>query len=337
LTLDQEGGLMRILRIAGWSLLVLVAAGMLAFVAAAWAYRDIPAERLEARYAGPGSRFMNIDGVRLHYRDEGRADGPVVLLIHANFGNLIGWDPWVAALGDRYRVLRFDLTGHGLTGPDPGNDYSLERTIELTRRFVDALGVQRLVIGGTSLGGTVAIHYTAQNPERVDGLVLLSPGSLYGRDMGRAGVTVPPSADILTWILPRALPAYMLRSRFGDPERVSDELIDQWHSMWLREGNRAAMLARLRTYSGATIAEAAAAVRVPVLIQWGEANPQAPVEQADELAGLLVNATGINVLTYPGIGHMAVEEAGSETGRDLRAWLDGDLAGSAADQVEEEY
>lgn len=328
---------MKALRIAGWSLLVLLGAAVLAFLAAAWAYRDIPAERLEARYAGPGSRFMNIDGVRLHYRDEGRPDGPVVLLIHANFGNLIGWDPWVAALGDRYRVLRFDLTGHGLTGPDPSGDYSLERTVELTGRFLDALGVGRLSIGGTSLGGTVSIHYTAQNPDRVERLVLLSPGSLYGRDMGRAGTTVPAAADVLTVILPRALPEYMLRSRFGDPERVSEELIDQWYSMWLREGNRAAMLARLRTYSGATIAEMAAAVRVPVLIQWGEANPQAPVEQAAELAGLLVNAPETRVVTYPGIGHMAVEEAGQETGRDLRAWLDGTLDSPPADQVEEEY
>ena len=45
-----------------------------------------------------------------------------------NFGNLIGWDPWVEALKDHHRVLRFDLTAHGLTGPDPSGDYSLERT-----------------------------------------------------------------------------------------------------------------------------------------------------------------------------------------------------------------
>lgn len=54
---------------------------------ALWVYRDIPAAELEARYAGPASRFIIIDGVRMHYRDEG--SGPVVVLLHANFSNLI--------------------------------------------------------------------------------------------------------------------------------------------------------------------------------------------------------------------------------------------------------
>jgi len=311
----------RMLRLLGFTLAALAGITVAALLAAAWAYRDIPAEVLEERYAAPSSRYMNIGGVRLHYRDEGNMDGPAVLLIHANFGNLLGWDPWVEALAADYRVIRFDMTAHGLTGPDPTGDYSLERTVELTAQLIDGLGLNELVIGGTSLGGTVSIHYAARAPERVAGLLLLSPGALEGRDMAEEGRTVPGSADILTWILPRALPAYMLRSRFGDPEQVSDELIDQWYDMWMREGQRAAMLARLRTYSSADIITATAGVRSPVLILWGEANPQAPVAQAAELAGMLVNASSIEVITYPGVGHMAVEEAGEQSGRDVHAWL----------------
>jgi len=172
-------------RFIGRSLVVLAVLGIVGLGFALRAYRDIPAAELEARYAGPASRFINIDGVRMHYRDEGT--GPVVVLFHANFSNLIDWDPWVDALKDRYRVVRVDMTSHGLTGPDPTGDYTLPRTLALTERFIDAFGIEKATLGGTSLGGTVAIHYSARHPERVERLILLSTGSLEGKEKMRTG------------------------------------------------------------------------------------------------------------------------------------------------------
>ena len=310
---------MRWLRYFGYALGGLLITGCIAFLVAAWIYRDVPAEVLEAKYANGASRFLNVDGVRIHYRDEG--SGPPLVLIHANFASLLSWDDAVESLKKTHRVLRFDMTGHGLTGPDPSGDYSLERTVELTSRFVDALQLQHFSIGGTSLGGTVALHYTAAHPERVERLILLSPGSLEGRSMQRAGRTVPKSADILKYIAPRALAKFMLTSRFGDPSKVNDKLIDQWYDMWMREGQRAAILARLRSYSSADIVKTTAAIRVPTLILWGEKNPQAPVEQAEELRQMLMNAPEVTVITYPGIGHMAAEEAGPAIAKDIQTWL----------------
>ena len=313
---------MRLLRFLGFLLAGLVLAGLISLVVALWVYRDIPAEQLEAKYTSPASRFINIDGVRLHYRDEG--SGPALVLIHANFGNLISWDPWVEALRARYRVIRFDRPGHGLTGPDPSGDYSLERTVDITGRLVDALGLDRFSLGGTSLGGTVSIHYAAAHPDRVDKLILLSPGALEGRDMQRGGRSLPAAADILKYITPRALAEFMLRSRFGDPDKVTDELIDRWYEMWLREGQREAILARLRSYSSADIVTATAGVRMPTLILWGAANPQTPVEQAYELQTMLVNAPSIRLITYPGVGHMATDEAGDRIAPDVLRFLDQD-------------
>lgn len=311
---------MKWLRYLAYGLGGLLAAGAAAFLVAAWTYRDIPAGVLEAKYMSPASRFLNVDGVRIHYRDEG--SGPPLVLIHANFGSLLSWNGLVDTLKDEHRILRFDMTGHGLTGPDPSGDYSLERTVKLTERFVDALGLTRFAIGGTSLGGTVAMHYAAAHPERVDRLVLLSPGALEGRSMQRAGRSVPRIANILEYITPRALARYMLTSRFGDPGKVNDKLVDQWYDMWLREGQRAAILARLRTYSSADLAAVTAAIRAPTLILWGEKNPQAPVAQAEELHKMLVNAPSVTVITYPGVGHMAADEAGPLIARDVRAFLD---------------
>ena len=315
---------MKFFRLLGYGLLALMLALSIGVAFAVWKYQDIPAEQLEAKYAGPTSRFINIQGVRIHYQDEG--EGPTVVLIHANFASLLGWDPWVEALKDSYRVVRLDLTSHGLTGPDPTGDYSPERTLEVVENFIDAMSLAQFSIGGTSMGGTVAIHYTHRHPERIDKLILLSPGSLEGKERksGSRG-EVPNAAYVLKYIMPRALPEYMLRSGFGDESKLTDELVDRWYDMWRREGNREAQLDRLQQYKPGDIEDIIRQLEAPTLLMWGEANTTAKFEQAAHFQKLLENVESLKFISYPGVGHMAVQEAGEETGRDVRAFLDGEL------------
>jgi pimeloyl-ACP methyl ester carboxylesterase len=312
---------MKALRILGYGLGTIVAIIAVATLVALWVYRDIPAAVLEAKYAGPNSRFIDIDGVRIHYRDEGQ--GPAVLLLHANFSNLIGWDPWVDALKDSYRVVRLDFTSHGLTGPDPTGDYSQERTVELLEKFVDAVDLQSFSIAGTSMGGTMAIKYTHKHPHRIVSLILLSPGSLEGKRQ-KAGPRseVPDTAYGLTYIMPRALPEFMLRSGFGDPTKLTDEQIDRWYEMWMREGQRKAQLDRLQQYEAGDIEQVIRELKRPVLLLWGEANTTAEFEQAAEFRHLMENVESLKFISYPGVGHMAVQEDGATSGRDVRAYLD---------------
>lgn len=312
---------MKWLRRIGYAALAALVLAGIGLAIALWAYRDIPAAQLEAKYASPASLFKHIDGVRIHYRDEG--SGPAILLLHANFSNLLGWDPWADALKGSHRVVRFDLPAFGLTGPDPSGDYSNERTLALTEKFVDAVGLKRFVIAGTSLGGGIAIRYAARHPDRIESLILLNPGILEGRAMAQAGTRIPAAANVLKYITPRALASYMLRSRAGDPSKITEEHVDRWYEMWMREGNRGAILDRLRVYGSADVVDVLAQVKVPVLILWGEANPQTPIEQAGELKAMLRNAPDVRVITYPGVGHPALEEAGALIARDVVAYLDG--------------
>ena len=297
-----------------------------ATLVAVWVYRDIPASELEAKYAGPTSKFIDVDGVRIHYRDEG--EGPGVLLLHANFSNLIGWDPWVTKLKDAYRVVRLDFTSHGLTGPDPTGDYTQERTLQLLETFVDAVGLKRFAIAGTSLGGTMAIKYTHKHPDRIDSLILLSPGSLEGKRQ-KAGPRseVPNYAYLLTYFLPRALPEFMLRGGFGDPSRLTEEQVDLWYDMWMREGQRKAQLDRLQQYQAGDIEQVIRELRRPVLLLWGEENTTAEFEQAAEFQHLMENVESLEFISYPGVGHMAVQEDGATSGRDVRAYLDARFTG----------
>lgn len=312
---------MKPLHILGYTSVALTVAMVIGFCIALWAYRDIPAEVLEAKYTNRTSRFINIDGARIHYRDEG--EGPAVLLLHANFGNLIGWDPWVDILKDSYRVVRMDFTSHGLTGPDPTGDYTQARTLELTEKFINAMDLGKFSIAGTSMGGTMAIHFAHEYPEQIETLILLSPGSLEGKERTEGSRNqIPKAAYVLKYILPRALPKFVLESGFGDKKKLTDELIDRWYDMWMREGQREAQLDRLKQYKAGDIEDIIRALKPPTLLLWGEANTTADFAQAGKFQDLLENVASLKFISYPGVGHMAVQEAGQATGSDVREFLD---------------
>ena len=303
-----------------------VLAGLLALVVVllligAYVYRDVPAAQVEAKWAQPPSEFVTIDGVRMHVRDEG--SGPVVVLLHANYSSLFMWQPWVEALTDRYRVIRIDLPAHGLTGPEPSGNYTLERIQQLFERFVDERGLTRFTVVGTSIGGTVAMRYAADHPERIERLVLISPGSLEPRVRGRTTpANLPRAADILGYVLPKSFTRFMLTNDYGDPARVTEAVVDEWYEMWMREGNRLAMLNLLRQYVSGGVEEKIRSVRVPVLLIWGEKNKRVPVSLAYETRALLENSPEVRLEILPGIGHMLVQEAPQQSAQLIRRYLD---------------
>jgi pimeloyl-ACP methyl ester carboxylesterase len=147
---------------------------VLALLAGGYLYTpDIPADVLEKKYAVPPSRFVEVDGLRVHYRDEG--SGPVLVLIHGLTASLFDWDAWAERLRGRFRVIRLDLPGHGLTGPDPQGRYGWPAMADLVVRLLDRLGVDRAGVAGNSLGGAVAWQLAARHPDRVDRLILVAP------------------------------------------------------------------------------------------------------------------------------------------------------------------
>ena len=138
-------------RVLGWIFGTIVVVLVVAFAAEAWIDRDIPAATLEKKYGNAESKYVVLDGVRMHYRDEGpttgdKATAPTIILIHAHFDSLLMWDPWVNALKDKYRVVRFDFTSHGLTGVDPSGDYSLKRTVDLVEMLVKELNIVIVIL-----------------------------------------------------------------------------------------------------------------------------------------------------------------------------------------------
>ncbi|HZX63804.1 MAG TPA: alpha/beta hydrolase, partial [Myxococcales bacterium] len=110
---------------------------------------DIPLQDLKGRYAGAASRFLDIGGLQVHYRDEG--DGPPLLLLHGTGSSLHTWDGWAGALRDRFRVIRMDLPGFGLTGPNKDDDYRISSYVEFVEAFRKRLGLDTFALAGNSL------------------------------------------------------------------------------------------------------------------------------------------------------------------------------------------
>lgn len=147
-------------------------------VALAYLYKnDIPLDVLKKQYTNEQSKFINIDGVEVHYRDEGNKNDSIPLvLIHGTSSSLHTWDSIVPALSDKKRVIRMDLPAFGLTGPHPQRDYSVDFYTQFIDAFLNAIGVQQYSIAGNSLGGSIAWNQALRYPNKVKQLILINSG-----------------------------------------------------------------------------------------------------------------------------------------------------------------
>ncbi|MEO7851552.1 MAG: alpha/beta fold hydrolase [Rubrivivax sp.] len=284
---------------------------------------DWPVEALVARWAPPPSQFIEFDGQLVHLRDVGpRHDDEPLVLIHGTASSLHTWEPWVAELRQQHRVISFDLPGFGLTGPNSSGDYHGETYARFVLALMDRLGVQRFVLAGNSLGGEVAWRTALLAPERVAGLILVDAA---GQDVaptstpiGFIAARVPVLNRLLDWVLPRPVVVASLHNVYGDPARVSDELIDRHMQLALREGNRRALVQRLQQAARGQDAPRIAELRLPTLILWGARDRLIPVEAARRFQA---DIPGSELVVFDTLGHVPHEEDPAQTLAAVRAFL----------------
>jgi pimeloyl-ACP methyl ester carboxylesterase len=304
--------------------LALAAGGVL--LAARSASAPVTLAELEAKYRTPDSRFIDIDGIRVHYLDQGQ--GPAVVLLHASFMHLRTWDPLAAALSSRYRVIRPDLLIAGLTGPDPRNDYGIDRNITLVDGLTRALGVDRFAIVATSSGGIVGFNLAATQPERVTRLVLVNSAG-----MPRTAATDPnrERGTLLDRWLAANFPTRdrvraTLAQNFVPPHAPPEWLVDMNHDFWRREGRAeqgARQQANFRTGDPQAVL---GRITAPTLVLWGLENRTVMHLEADVFQHWLVNAPTL-LRKYPGVGHYLYLEEPETFAADVGAFLDGRLDG----------
>jgi pimeloyl-ACP methyl ester carboxylesterase len=279
---------------------LLILMGVVALWAILWT-RDKPAAELEAIYAQPPSQFLNSTALRLHIRDTGPRDAPVIIMLHGMGASLHTWEAWAEALSGRYRVIRYDLPGFGLTGPDANVNYSPLRSIAVLAWIMDMWGIRRATLIGNGLGGELAWQFASRFPERVQKLVLIAPAPL--------GYTRKPKVSILLRFLPFSMPVWLvrweLRRAYGDPRRLTAETVRRYHDLMLGEGNRKAWLIRIWLAILRFPRPPLEKVVAPTLLLWGEKDRLMPPAFAD---GYLKTLPQVSLALLPGVGHMPQEE-----------------------------
>jgi 3-oxoadipate enol-lactonase len=131
----------------------------------------------------PTPTFATVNGARLHYRIDGRINGPWLTLCNSLGTDLTMWDRQIEALGEHFRILRYDRRGHGRSAVPPA-PYSIDDLGRDVLGLLDALDIARTHYCGLSIGGLVGQWLAVNAPERIDRLVLCSTAGKIGTEDG---------------------------------------------------------------------------------------------------------------------------------------------------------
>jgi pimeloyl-ACP methyl ester carboxylesterase len=294
------------------------------YVALNWAPDRTVAE-LSARWAKPPSAFIDIQGMQVHVRDEGRRDDPVpIVLLHGTSDSLHTWDGWVRTLATRRRVIRADMPGFGLTGPSPTSDYSIGSYVRFTTALLDHFGVERCVLAGNSLGGWVAWETALAAPARVQALILVDSAGYAFRSqsvpIGFRLARLPLLNRLFEVTLPRSLVESSVRDVYGDPSRVTAELVDRHYELALRAGNRTALVQRFAQAPPGIDAARIRELKVPTLILWGGRDRLIPAEYGGVFDK---DIAGSRLVVFGDLGHVPQEEDPVRTVAAVESFLAG--------------
>lgn len=318
---------------------VLIPLGLLlAILVAFLALRTSDTDRDEmiAKYGGPDAAFVSGPaGQRIHYRDQGKRDGPAIVLLHGSNSSLDTWEPLVKRLGGTYRIVTLDLPGHGLTGSTPDRDYSAAGMMAAVDVVAAKTGLDHFILGGNSMGGWVAWRYALAQPERVDALLLLDAAGMPLRkgekappsNIGFRVLEYPFGRWLATQITPLSLVEESLRGSVERQAIVDDAMIDRYWELLRFPGNREATVLRARMDREPAMAARVGEIEAPTLILFGDKdrliNPTAAKTFNERIAGS-------EVVLLPGIGHLPMEEAPDATARTIADFLTRRLAPSPA-------
>ena len=288
---------------------------------------DVDRAAMEAKYTNEYSRFADgPNGLHVHYRDQGNPEGEPIVLLHGNSATLHTWEPVVARLGGKYRVITLTLPGHGLTGPNADGDYSFKGMAEAVDLVTDELHLDHFVLGGNSMGGWISWRYALLHPEKIDALILLDASGMPLRDgeappalnLGFRLMRTPFGRFIVSHFTPRFAMETSMRQSVTVEDFIDDKAVDRYWELYRLPGNRAAAGARAAVPREEDYAERVGEIKAPVLILWGKEDPLIHSTAATSFKERLPQA---QVVIYDGVGHLPMEEVPDRTAADIDAFL----------------
>jgi len=300
--------------IIGSILLVWIAANIILYEA------DIPVEELKAKYTNAQSKFVEIDGMQVHYRIEG--EGEPLVLIHGTGAMLQTWDDWVNLLSPHYKIIRMDIPAFGLTGPRADNVYSDSMYVDFIEQFTKKVGVDSFHLAGNSLGGLIAWKYAAAYPQKVKKLILVDPGGFHevndkgGSFIFKLARNYPNLTDLVSKIGTHFFVEKTLREVYADDSKITEQRKKMYAGLNQRAGNRHAFVERAK-YVHQCNEDELKTITAPTLIMWGKEDVLIDVREAAHFKKI-ANTTEV---IYDKVGHCPQEELPERSAADVLRFL----------------
>jgi pimeloyl-ACP methyl ester carboxylesterase len=268
------------------------------------------------------SRFITWKDNTIHYTDEG--SGPVILMIHGFAGSFYNFQALAEKLKDRYRIIRVDLPGMGLSDfEQSGNGLDFYREYkDFFSKLIDSLQIDSMYVMGNSLGGSMAALVAMTFPEKVNGLILLNSA---GYEMNKV---IKKGAGPLRWgwfkpVLERGLPFYVVKFGvaypFADRSKLDESELPIDYALVNREGVLTS-LNNLASSAQEPDTSAFTRIKTPTLIIWGKEDVIIPVSHAEKFHRDIPNS---KVKIYSPCGHMPMMEIPDNVVVDLEKFVAG--------------
>jgi pimeloyl-ACP methyl ester carboxylesterase len=278
---------------------------------------DVAFDELRERLShADRSRFVEVEGVRVHYIEAGEVDAPAVVLVHGLASSNFVWSDVVLPLADAgFRVVAPDLVGFGFSGKPRDGEYTIEAQARMVVRLMDALGIESATLVGSSYGGAVASVCALDYARRVARLVLV--GAVANNELKRrVMMRVGGMRGVGELFAPLVMDArhrrkrQRLREQTARDGRGYDESRVSAHLRHLKAANtQRAILRTLRQLDAARIEREAVKITQPTLLVWGEDDDEVPLRHGRRLHALIPDS---RLFIFHDCSHLPQEERPAE-------------------------
>src|SRR5579862_812845 len=256
--------------------------------------------------------FLEANGAQMHYDLSGPASAPVLVFSNSLGTNIKMWTPQVEALGERYRILRYDTRGHGQSAVTPG-PYSVKRLAEDVVSLLDGLKLGEVSFCGLSMGGMVGMTLALRVPERIRKVVLCCTAAKLGSTetwnaritaVQKGGMAAVTDAVLERW--------YTLPFRATAPEQI------QQTKQMLLSTPPEGYVANCEAIRDEDLRERIARIQIPTLILMGKDDPVVPLADGRFMAERI---RGSQYVELPA-AHLANIEASGAFTKELATFLE---------------
>lgn len=277
-------------------------------------------EQSEELFTNYQSRFIEIDGLKVHYRDTG--EGEVIVLVHGFAASLHIWNAWVKSLEKRYRVIRVDLPGFGLSEFKNFNDqHTVKYYTNFLNNFLKEVGVESFHLAGNSLGGWICWEFAAEFPQLVKKLVLISAAGYFDGETHSKTRALAKTKDfrkLLKSGVPKFIIKRLMENSYGDKSKISRFEVDLYYGLANSEGNLASLI-KLANTTIKPRPEKIKEIHTPTLIMWGSDDNVVKLSNANQFHADLPDS---ELVIYEGVGHIPQVEIPLRSVADLEAFLE---------------